>query len=100
MEVLVSENPDPTPAAPAPAPIQTTSEDTRISVILDGSSATPKAVDFYRATPFQMMAIGEWLLLKAKQMITQAEMMEARSTIQTARLDKAPPVDKILRASK
>lgn len=94
----MSENLDPQPVAPAPP--QPTSEDTRISVILDGNSATPKAVDFYRATPFQLMAVGEWLLLKAKQMITQAEMMEARSNIQAARLEKAPPVDKILRASK
>lgn len=96
----MSENPNPAPVAPAPAADKAASEDTRISIILDGNSATPKAIDFYRATPFQMLAVGEWLLLKAKQMITQAEMAEARSPIVAARRDVSKPVDKILRASK
>lgn len=73
-------------------------DDTRISVILDGRSATPKAVDFYKATPFQMMAIGEWLLLKAKQMITAAEQEEFKQ-ISIARTG-GPDASQILRGKR
>jgi hypothetical protein len=102
MEMVVSRKKEnPVSEAPNPTSVAPTPEDTRIVVILDGNSATPKAIDFYRATPFQLLAVGEWLLLKAKQMITQAEAMEAsRGQIQAARLSASPPMDKILRASK
>jgi len=55
-------------------------DDARIAVILDGNSPVPKYIDFYKVTPFHLVAIGEWLALKGRQMIAMSEQAEAQRT--------------------
>lgn len=57
-------------------PVQEASEDARIVVVCDGNSPVPKYVDFNAISPFHLIAIGEWLALKGRQMIALAEQAE------------------------
>lgn len=52
-------------------------EDTRIIVILERDTSIPKYVDWRGVNPFQLIAIGEWLALKGRQMVLAAEAREA-----------------------
>lgn len=54
-------------------------KDSRIVVFMEGQTSTPKYVDFHKVSPFQLIAIGEWLSLKGKQMIAVTEQGEADS---------------------
>lgn len=51
-------------------------EDARIVVVMRGDSPVPIYVDFVKVTPFHMIAIGEWLSLKGRQLIAMAENAE------------------------
>lgn len=83
----------PVPEASPPAE----SEDSRITVVLVGQTSMPKAIDFYKVNAFQLLAIGEWLALKGKQMIAASE--EAESQIQVPKLATPAPAE-ILRAGR
>lgn len=52
-------------------------EDTRIIVILERDTSIPKYVDWRGVNPFQLVAIGEWMALKGRQMILEAESRQA-----------------------
>lgn len=78
----MAEQPD--VAAEAPEP-----QDSRIVVILDGQTPMPKYIDFQKITPFHLVAIGEWLALKGRQMIVAAENAEvAAGNIQVPGMDE------------
>jgi len=51
-------------------------QDARIVVVMKGDSPVPMYVDFVKVTPFHMIAIGEWLSLKGRQLIAMAEQQE------------------------
>jgi len=57
-------------------PANGTNDDARIVVVCDGNSPIPKFVDFNAVSPFHLIAIGEWLSLKGRQMIVMAEQAE------------------------
>jgi hypothetical protein len=82
----------PTAAPPDP-------EDSRITILLIGQTSMPKAIDFYKVNPFQLLAIGEWLALKGKQMIAASENMEVEQQIQKGKIE-VPTPQQILRAPK
>lgn len=54
-------------------------EDGRIVVIMKGDGPVPTYVDFVKVTPFHLVAIGEWLSLKGRQLIAMAENAEIES---------------------
>lgn len=53
-------------------------QDGRIVVIMRGDGPVPTYVDFVKVTPFHMIAIGEWLSLKGRQLIAMAENAELK----------------------
>ena len=56
-----------------PDEVQMAADDSRIVVVLDGATPVPKYVDFAGITPFHLLAIGEWLSLKGRQLIAAVE---------------------------
>jgi hypothetical protein len=56
--------------------VQEPSGDGRIVVIMSGDGPVPTYVDFVKVTPFHLIAIGEWLSLKGRQLIAMAENAE------------------------
>lgn len=58
---------------PEPEQEAPSENDSRIVVIMDGQTSTPKYVDFSQVSPFQMIAIGEWLSLKGRQIVALSE---------------------------
>lgn len=82
------------PQAPQVGP-----EDSRITILLAGQTSMPKAIDFYKINAFQLLAIGEWLALKGKQMIAASESAEVESQIMRGSIE-TPAVQQILRAPK
>ena len=60
----------------------------KIVVYMEGDSPVPTYIDFVRVTPFHLIAIGEWLSLKGRQMIATSESAEmANSGIVTPKMD-------------
>lgn len=53
-----------------------TPEDSRIIIIFDGQTSTPKATDLHNVTPWMLWGIAEWLSMKARQMTIIAEKEE------------------------
>ena len=53
--------------------------DGRIVIVMSGDGPVPTYVDFQKVTPFHMIAIGEWLSLKGRQLIAMAESAEIES---------------------
>lgn len=88
----------PVPDVPTPEMPPTEPEDSRITILLVGQTSMPKAIDFHRVNAFQLLAIGEWLALKGKQMIAASEEAET-GQIQIPRL-ATPAPQEILRARK
>lgn len=58
-------------------------QDGRIVIVMSGDGPVPTYVDFQKVTPFHMIAIGEWLSLKGRQLIAMAENAEIESRGQT-----------------
>ena len=69
----------PTEESKSPEEFTPDPEDTRIIVILERDTSIPKYVDWRGVNPFQLIAIGEWLALKGRQMVLAAEAREAGS---------------------
>lgn len=86
------------PGAQPPAP-QPEPEDSRITILLVGQTSMPKAIDFYKINAFQLLAIGEWLALKGKQMIAASESAEVEASIMKGQVSLPSP-QQILRAPK
>ncbi len=57
------------------APVQEL-QDGKIVIIMRGDGPVPTYADFQKVTPFHMIAIGEWLSLKGRQLIAMAENAE------------------------
>jgi len=84
-----------------PEQFQPNPEDTRIIVILERDTSVPKYVDFRGINPFQMIAIGEWLALKGRQMVLLAEAGEtAAGNIAVPSLQDQDILQQILKVKK
>lgn len=60
----------------------------KIVVYMEGDSPVPAYIDFVKVTPFHLIAIGEWLSLKGRQMIAMSESAEAAASgIQIPHMD-------------
>jgi hypothetical protein len=69
-------------------PEQPEEEFAKIVIYLMGDTPVPQYVDFQRITPFHMIAIGEWLSLKGRQMIAMAENAEKNPGIIVPKMDE------------
>jgi hypothetical protein len=99
MEILVMTDIEDTNAEPQEE-VQAEVPMAKIVVYMEGDSPVPAYIDFVRVTPFHLIAIGEWLSLKGRQMIALSEGAEvAASGIQVPNLD-SEEVQEILKVKR
>lgn len=76
------------PQAPTEETEKQEPENAKIVIICEGNSPVPMYIDFVKITPFHLLALGEWLSLKGRQMIALAESAERNPGIVLPSMDE------------